>query len=70
VPATRTKGKLGGRRPGAGRPVEIQNATSFTFDVSRDHLEALSKLAAELGVSRGALMREAIASLIGRRFGR
>lgn len=64
--ARRTKGTRGGWRPGAGRPAEVEDAVTCTFEVSRRHVATLTELAAERDVSRAALIRQAIASFLAR----
>ena len=52
------RGRVGGARPGAGRPRVFEDLTRITVDLERDELEAVNALAHERGVSRVALLRE------------
>jgi hypothetical protein len=54
---------------GRGRPKEIDDAVSVTFDMERSQSEALREVAEEKGVSVASLIRRAIGSYL-RRLGR
>ncbi len=63
----KTKGKLGGRRPGAGRKPVLKDAMGFSLDLEGDQLQALEAIAAERGVSVASVIREAITAYLRRR---
>ena len=65
--ARKTKGTLGGWRPGAGRKPTLKDAVSFTGDLEREQAEALEAIAEERGVSVASLVREAVAAYVKRR---
>ena len=68
--ATKGKpGQHGGRRPGAGRPKELDDPVAMKVLVERENHTALNDLAAEKGVSVMSLVRRAIRQLL-RRHGR
>ena len=52
-----------------GRPKELENAVSVTFDMERSQSDSLREVADEKGVSAAALIRKAIAAYL-RRLGR
>ena len=65
--ARKTKGTLGGWRPGAGRKPILKDAVSFTGDIEKADAEALEAIAEERGVSVASLVREAVKAFIKRR---
>ena len=67
VGARRTKGTLGGWRPGAGRKPTLKDAVSFTGDLERVDAEALEAIAEERGVSVASLVRAAVGAYLKRR---
>jgi hypothetical protein len=70
MPRRKTKGTLGGWRPGAGRPRIVQDRVRFTLDFERAQLEALQALAKESGESVAALVRRIVDGFLARRRGR
>ncbi len=67
VTARKTKGTLGGWRPGAGRKPTLKDAVSFTGDLERVDAEALEAIAEERGVSVASLVRAAVGAYLKRR---
>jgi len=67
VTARKTKGTLGGWRPGAGRKPTLKDAVSFTGDIEQADAEALEAIAEERGVSVASLVREAVKAYLKRR---
>ena len=67
VTARKTKGTLGGWRPGAGRKPVLKDAVSFTGDIERRDVEALEAIGRERGVSVASLVRDAVAAYLKRR---
>jgi hypothetical protein len=67
--AKQKRGQHGGRRPGAGRPRELDDLVAMRVLVEREDRDALNDLAAEKGVSAMGLVRRAIRQLL-RRHGR
>jgi hypothetical protein len=67
VTVRKTKGTLGGWRPGAGRKPTLREPVSFTGDVERADMEALEAIAEEKGVSVASLVREAVKAFLRRR---
>lgn len=66
VAARRTKGTLGGWRPGAGRKREIQNPVQVTIDFERPDRDALAEHAAERGESMSAAVRRIVGAYLRR----
>jgi hypothetical protein len=56
----KVKGKVGGWRPGAGRPREVQDPVRLAIDFERPDTEALSDLAAERSESVAATLRRIV----------
>ena len=67
VPRRKTKGTLGGWRPGAGRKPILRDPVRFTLDLEREHLEALKAMAAEAGVTVSEMIRRTMAARLKRR---
>ncbi len=65
--AARKKGRLGGRRPGAGRKPILREPVSFTGDIERADIEALEAIADERGASLASVVREAVGAYLKRR---
>ena len=66
VTARKTKGTLGGWRPGAGRKPTLKDPVSFTGDIERPDMDALEAVAEERGVSVASLVRAAVAAYVKR----
>jgi hypothetical protein len=67
VTVRKTKGTLGGWRPGAGRKPRLQDPVSFTCELERADVEFLETIAEERGgVSIGSLVRAAVAAYVKR----
>ena len=58
--ATRKKGTRGGRREGAGRPVELDEPVSRWVQIERRDLEAGEEFARGRGISFAELIRRAL----------
>ena len=56
----------GGRRPGAGRKPELEDAVSVTADLEREDLEALRAIAKRRSEPVAALIRLAVRGFIKR----
>ena len=67
VAARKTKGTLGGWRPGAGRKPELRDPVRFTLDFEGRDFAFLKAIAEERGVSVASVVREAVAALLKRR---
>jgi hypothetical protein len=63
----KTKGTLGGWRPGAGRKPELKDPARFTLDFEGADFAALETLARERGVSVASVVREAAREYVARR---
>jgi hypothetical protein len=67
VAARKTKGTLGGWRPGAGRKPTLHDPVSFTCELERADVEFLEAIAEERGgVSVGSLVRAAVTAYVKR----
>ena len=66
VTARKTKGTLGGWRPGAGRKPILKDAVSFTGDLEKADAAALEAIAERRGVSVALLVREAVKAFLKR----
>ena len=67
MPRLKTKGTLGGWRPGAGRKPELRNRMMFTISLEGDAYAAMSAIAEERGISLSAVVRDAVAVYLARR---
>ena len=67
VTARKTKGTLGGWRPGAGRKPTLKDAVSFTGDIEKADMEHLEMIARERGVSVASVVRQAVKAFLKRR---
>ncbi len=67
VTARKTKGTLGGWRPGAGRKPTLKHAVSFTGDIEKADMDALEAMAEKRSVSVASLVREAVKAFLKRR---
>ena len=66
VTAQKTKGTLGGWRPGAGRKPTLKHAVSFTGDIEKADMDALEAIAVKRSVSVASLVRDAVKALLKR----
>ncbi len=66
VTVRKTKGTLGGWRPGAGRKPTLKDPVSFTGDIERPDMAALEATAIERGVSVASLVRAAVGAYVKR----
>jgi hypothetical protein len=67
VTVRKTKGTLGGWRPGAGRKPTLREPVSFTCELERADVEFLEAIAEERGgVSIGSLVRAAVTAYVKR----
>ena len=64
--ARKTKGTLGGWRPGAGRKPVLKDRTRLTVHLEKADLETLQDKAQEKGISVGALIRQVVGSYLKR----
>ena len=60
VARRKTKGTLGGWRPGAGRKPTLEDPVSVTLDLERRQKNALEAIAEHRDVSVAALIRKAV----------
>jgi Ribbon-helix-helix protein, copG family len=67
MPRRRTKGTLGGWRPGAGRKPELRDPAMLTITLEGEDYAALSAVAEERGVSLASVVRDAVRSYLTRR---
>ena len=67
VTARKTKGTLGGWRPGAGRKPTLKDAVSFTGDIEKADMDALEAIAEKRSVSVASLVRDAVKAFLKRR---
>ena len=63
----KTKGTLGGWRPGAGRKPQLRDRTMLTISLEGDDYAALAALAEEREESLSSLIREALRAYLARR---
>ena len=66
VTSRKTKGTLGGWRPGAGRKPTLEDPVSLTFDAERPQVEALREIARERQTSVADLLRKALDAFLKR----
>lgn len=62
----KTKGTLGGWRPGAGRKPTLKDPVSLTIDLEKPERDALQAIAAKRGVSVASLVRQAVDAFLKR----
>jgi hypothetical protein len=63
----KTKGKRGGKRPGAGRPPTLNDPVRFLVTFERTEIDALEAIAKERGQSIASLVRSAVTAYLRRR---
>ncbi len=66
MPRRKTKGTLGGWRPGAGRKPVLEDPVSITLHLERPEADALKAVAEERGVSVASLVRGAVGAYLRR----
>jgi hypothetical protein len=69
VARRKTKGTLGGWRPGAGRKPELEDRKMLTISLEGDDYAAIVALAEERGVSLSSVIRDALRAYLARRKG-
>ena len=65
--APKSKGKRGGKRPGAGRPPTLKDPVRFIMSIERTEIEALEEIAQERDQSIASLVRSAVTAYLRRR---
>jgi hypothetical protein len=65
--AQKSKGKRGGKRPGAGRPPTLKDPVRFIMTIERTEIGALEEIAKERGQSIASLVRSAVTAYLRRR---
>jgi hypothetical protein len=65
--APKSKGKRGGKRPGAGRPPTLKDPVRFILSIERTEIDALEEIAREQDQSIASLVRSAVAAFLRRR---
>ncbi len=60
MPIRKSKGKRGGKRPGAGRPPTLKDPVRFIMTIERTQIEALEEIAEERGQTIASLVRSAV----------
>ena len=63
----KSKGKRGGKRPGAGRPSILKDPVRFILSIERTEIEALEEIAQERDQSIASLVRSAVTAYLRRR---
>jgi hypothetical protein len=63
----KSKGKRGGKRPGAGRPSTLKDPVRFLVTFERAEIDALEEIAKERDQSIASLVRSAVAAYLRRR---
>ena len=63
----KSKGKRGGKRPGAGRPPTLKDPVRFILSIERTEIEALEEIAQERDQSIASLVRSAVTAYLRRR---
>ncbi len=63
----KSKGKRGGKRPGAGRPPTLKDPVRFIMSFERTEIEALEEIAQERDQSIASLVRSAVTAYLRRR---
>ncbi len=62
-----SKGKRGGKRPGAGRPSIFKDPVRFIMSFERTEIDALEEIARERDQSIASLVRSAVTAYLRRR---
>ena len=65
--AQKSKGKRGGKRPGAGRPSTLKDPVRFLVTFERTEIDALEAKAKEQDQSIASLVRTAVTAYLRRR---
>jgi hypothetical protein len=65
--AQKSKGKRGGKRPGAGRPPTLNDPVRFLVTIERTEIDALEEIAQERDQSIASLVRSAVTAYLRRR---
>jgi hypothetical protein len=65
--APKSKGKRGGKRPGAGRPPTLKDPVRFIMSFERTEIDALEAIAKERDQSIASLVRSAVTAYLRRR---
>jgi len=63
----KTKGKRGGKRPGAGRPSTLNDPVRFLVTFERTEIDALEATAQARGQTIASLVRSAVTAYLRRR---
>ena len=63
----KSKGKRGGKRPGAGRPPTLNDPVRFILTIERTEIDALEAIAQERDQSIASLVRSAVKAYLRRR---
>ncbi len=63
----KSKGKRGGKRPGAGRPPTLKDPVRFILSIERTEIEALEEIAQERDQSIASLVRSAVTAYLRRK---
>ncbi len=63
----KSKGKRGGKRPGAGRPSILKDPVRFIMSIERTEIEALEEIARKRDRSIASLVRSAVTAYVRRR---
>ena len=62
----KSKGKRGGKRPGAGRPPILKNPVRYILSLERSDIEDLEEIAEQRGESIASLVRSAVRAFLRR----
>ncbi len=63
----KSKGKRGGKRPGAGRPSTLNDPVRFLVTIERTEIDALEAIAKEREQSIASQVRSAVTAYLRRR---
>ncbi len=67
VTARKTKGTLGGWRPGAGRKPRLKDPVGFSLELEKADVDSLQEIARKKGASVASLVRAAVGAYLKRR---